>query len=589
MRVPYQRNATVAKNRIYKFKGLDLREKASDEYFKGMQNMSTDEKNCAMSRGPRGKIDLDTTEIYSMVSTDIVLNGVLRENAFIIATKETLVACYEDNGVSKSVDIMNTTTFTTRKNKMIASGGYLYFFPDKKYINLMDIRDSGSLDCTVTLNGGVYTLGDETNFYEIEFTSTDENGINSLSGSGYTRITCKKYRYTNGAQGSYVSDRFLTVYMNRGDVVKISGTGDSDGYYKIASISSDNTYIVVEGELPEVKMTTGVVSIVREIPDMDYVVAAGNRLWGCRYGVNEDKQPVNCIYACKLGDPKNWNSFNGVSTDSYAASVGADGAFTGAAVYEGDPVFFKEDCCIRVYGSYPADFTLITNNIQGIEKGSSESAVVIDGILYYKSYNGIVAYSGGFPRKIDEALGDEEYSGAAAGNRGGKYYVSMKNSKGNYELFVYDILNNVWCKEDALKVRNFCRCGDELYMLVGDEGEPIVYSVCGSGGADHETEVIWQCESGELGHYKDYRKYVTKLEVRLKLEGDAAVDGFISYDGGSWKKVFSAVGKARRITSRITPVRCDSYRLRFRGKGHCKILSVTVSEAACGDNSEEVQ
>ena len=53
---------------------------------------------------------------------------------------------------------------------------------------------------------------------------------------------------------------------------------------------------------------------------------------------------VNELYACKLGDFKNWNCFLGISTDSYVASVGTDGPWTGAVTYLGNPIFFKETC-----------------------------------------------------------------------------------------------------------------------------------------------------------------------------------------------------------------------------------------------------
>ena len=74
---------------------------------------------------------------------------------------------------------------------------------------------------------------------------------------------------------------------------------------------------------------------------MDFVIESGNRLWGCRYGKALNGETVNEIYASKLGDFRNWYCFAGISTDSYTASVGTDGAFTGAVTYMGRPIFFK--------------------------------------------------------------------------------------------------------------------------------------------------------------------------------------------------------------------------------------------------------
>ena len=67
---------------------------------------------------------------------------------------------------------------------------------------------------------------------------------------------------------------------------------------------------------------------------MDFICENENRLWGCK----EDT-----IYSSKLGDPFNWNVFDGLSTDSYAVNVRIDGDFTACCSYLGYPVFFKEE------------------------------------------------------------------------------------------------------------------------------------------------------------------------------------------------------------------------------------------------------
>ena len=61
-----------------------------------------------------------------------------------------------------------------------------------------------------------------------------------------------------------------------------------------------------------------------------------------------DGKAVNELYCCALGDFKNWNRFLGISTDAWAASVGSDGAWTGAANYLGYPTFFKEHVIHRI-------------------------------------------------------------------------------------------------------------------------------------------------------------------------------------------------------------------------------------------------
>ena len=111
------------------------------------------------------------------------------------------------------------------------------------------------------------------------------------------------------------------------------------------------------------------VSIDRTVPDLDFICESNNRLWGCKYGI-ENGQVVNEIRASKLGDFRNWSCFMGISTDSYAASIGTDGAFTGAISQRGYPVFFKENAIHRVSGSSPSSFSIQTTNARGVQTGS---------------------------------------------------------------------------------------------------------------------------------------------------------------------------------------------------------------------------
>ena len=93
------------------------------------------------------------------------------------------------------------------------------------------------------------------------------------------------------------------------------------------------------------------VSMERRVPELDFVTECDNRVWGCN-------SRENVIYGCKLGDPTNWFSYRGIAADSYAVTVGSDGAFTGAASCMGYALFFKENTLHKLYGSKPSDFQL---------------------------------------------------------------------------------------------------------------------------------------------------------------------------------------------------------------------------------------
>ena len=168
----------------------------------------------------------------------------------------------------------------------------------------------------------------------------------------------------------------------------------------------------------------------RHMPNMDFLIESGNRLWGCRYGTALNGDVVNEIYACKLGDFKNWSCFMSLSTDSYTASCGTDGQFTGAITHLGYPLFFKENCVHKVYGNIPANFQIQDTACRGVQKGCHGSLAIVNETLFYKSRGGICAFDGSLPKDASYVLGNEAYSDAVGGAHGNKYYVSMKHSDG---------------------------------------------------------------------------------------------------------------------------------------------------------------
>jgi hypothetical protein len=216
------------------------------------------------------------------------------------------------------------------------------------------------------------------------------------------------------------------------------------------------------------------------MPDMDFVIESQNRLWGCRYGASYQGMKydaetgglkkfygayVNEIYCCKLGDFKNWQSYQGIASDSYAVTVGTDGYFTGAVTHLGYPIFFKENYMHKIYGNYPANYQVQTTACRGVQKGCAESIATVNEVLYYEARSGVVGYDGSLPQEISSALGDEVYDKAVAGYLGNKYYISMRDAEGAYHLFVYDTKKAAWHREDNAEVLAFCNCKGNLYFI----------------------------------------------------------------------------------------------------------------------------
>ena len=337
--------------------------------------------------------------------------------------------------------------------------------------------------------------------------------------------------------------------------------------------SGEEDYIVVVGILDEEKTINNKITIERKAPDMDFVIESQNRLWGCKYGIVDGKT-VNEIYCCKQGDFKNWNCFMGLATDSYAASCGTDGQFTGAITHLSYPIFLKEGFMHKVYGNFPANYQIQSTACRGVQKGCEKSLAIVNEVVYYKSRSGIVAYDGSLPTEISYALGEESYDNAVACGHGNKYYISMRGTDGKYNLFVYDTKKGVWHKEDNTQVDAFCSCGGELYYI--PHGENVIKTILGSGTPDTKP-VSWMAETGLLGVSSPDKKYISKLNVRMSLAIGSKVHFYIQYDSmGEWEHITSMNGTVlRTFTAPIRTQRCDHMRLRIVGEGDAKIYSIT--------------
>ena len=350
------------------------------------------------------------------------------------------------------------------------------------------------------------------------------------------------------------------------------GKKDEDG--NVIRVEGTDDYIVIIGLLDDIGTYTTALRIERTMPEMDFIVESENRLWGCRYGIAANGQVVNEIYACKLGDFKNWNCFMGISTDSFVASCGSDGQFTGAITHLGYPLFFKENCMHKVYGNYPANYQVQTTACRGVQRGCSDSLAIVNEVLFYKSRNAVCAYDGSLPTEISSALGDVSYSDAVACGHGNKYYISMKDAANEYHLFAYDTSKGLWHKEDNTAVKKFCSCRNELYFIPKNSKD--IKTLFGSGTVDAER-VPWMAESGVIGTASPDRKYVSRLNIRMSLDIGTRVYFYAQYDScGEWEHLGTMTGTSlRSFTVPIRPKRCDHFRLRIVGEGDAKIFSIT--------------
>lgn len=387
-----------------------------------------------------------------------------------------------------------------------------------------------------------------------------------------------------------------------GDYIRVSGVdpgtysgenvGDnpSDGVYREVLVTGEN-YIVLDAYAPkdehgimnDAPPAEGYVKAAMDIPDMDYVIEAQNRLWGCKYGTVNGKL-VNEIYASALGRFDVWHKYAGVSTDSYAASVGSDGRWTGAVNYQGYPLFFKEDRMHKVYVSASGAHRIQEYTMRGVQPGGAKSLAVVNGVLFYKARNCVCAYDGsGAPTDVSEKLNlnSLSYPGSttsiAAAYRD-KYYLYLQmNTPPGSRLLVLDTRRGTWYRESLPNgtITDFTEHFGSLLCAAGGI-EEIAHDNQVSGlGDTEEGNVAWSCETGLIGYSTVEQKYVSRFNIRMSLARDAYMDVLVQYDSdGVWHNQGRIQGVGTRtFMLPVRPRRCDHFRIRLEGSGDVRIYS----------------
>ncbi len=566
MRFPMLTPPNTVRSTQEVFLGLNRNPCPGEGEFSDMENLSSDSYPLLSTRPVRGVYDAPAA-------------------ASGLIAKDSL--CYCDGGDFVINGYRVDLKLSEKPKTMVSMGAYVIILPDKKYVNTADLSDFGKLEAVVTGENPTLTpasLDGEDRIPAANGPTLPEDpepGQLWVDTSGETPAL-KSWSATaemwTEAGASYVRIAVPGIGkpFREYDGVTLSGPGLAGTELEGATViwGRGDDYILVPGLLPAEKQGEGNITVSRTVPDMDFVLESENRLWGCRYGLNRQGKFVNELYASKLGDFRNWNCFMGLSTDSYIVSLGSDGVFTGAVNYLGYPLFFKENCIHRVYGSYPAAYQLQTTPCRGVRKGSERSLVRVGEVLYYHAAGGICAYDGSLPVGVSAALGTGEFHGAVAGTVGEKYYVSLLDDREVPGLYVYDTRRGLWHREDGTRVREFCTCRRELYFL--DDGDGKIKTVLGSGTREGER-LRWRAQTGPIGAIGPDNLYLSRLTVQLSLEagGRAALE--VEYDGsGQWEKLGQVgCGALRRFTLPVRPRRCGYLRLRLSGEGAAKVYALT--------------
>lgn len=566
MFLPYMDEIQTTRDMIREFRGYNHNDVIPENEFYDMQNMTSSRYPVLSVRDKRG--------IGAAMTKP---NGIFFKNYLYWVDGDKF---YGNDGTDGATVLRGDVEDSAKT--FVSMGAYLLIFPDKKFYDTathlfgdLENKWTAGEETTITysmavIDAATQTTGDFTDPITVSDTAPADPGDGDYwNDTSSSPNVLKRWSESSGAwvpaPTTYVkiSAENIGVGFSKHDGVTISGSTNATFNKTTVIYDVGADYITVIGLINETFTQDGDLVVSRDVPSMDFVTEANNRLWGCSSANHE-------IYSSKLGDPFNWNCFEGISTDSYAATIGSDGDFTGAINYMGYVLFFKENCVHKVYGSMPKNFQIADTALRGVEKGSERSLVIVNETLYYKTSSGIVAYQGGMPESVSEALGNIRYKNAVAGSMGNKLYISMQSGE-TWHLFVYDEQRGMWHREDNTHALYFARCGDNLYFVNAADNK--LYTVSGSD----ESEIEWYAQSGYLGLSSPDNKRISKIVVRLDMDADSECTVSMEYDSdGIWHRMYTA--KAQKMRSYLIPViprRCDYFRIKISGKGDCRIFSIS--------------
>ena len=597
------------------FYGLNNNEIIADGEMHAMKNMSGQGYPLLTLRKHRGISD------WNLEDQPLVpLSGIHGRDQLVHVRGDTVYYnLHAVQGISVS------TAANMRPKKIVSFGAYVLIWPDMVYFNTADETDHGSMNRAWQADGDDLSMimcrNDGTNYDMTDINPGEEPPANPtdkmfwLDKSGNVDVLRQYSALTQ--EWVEVASTFVKISgtgigtgLKEYDCIDISGlelAGEDPDPKLAAQIQTLNAnsiiygcgddYIIVAGLLSQAieagDMKDNAVHADLLIPDMDYVVESNNRLWGCKYGL-VNGQVLNEIYASKLGDFRNWRCYMNLSTDSYTASVGTDGPFTGAITQRGYPVFFKENAIHRVSGQQPSNFSIQTTICRGVQRGSYRSLAVVQENVYYKAREEIMLYDGNMPVPVSEKLGSTLYSDARAGVLGDNYYISMKAADNTWHLFVYDTAHNQWWEEDNTQALGFGTAEDELYYI--DEQNNTLVSVRGSMGTKETGPIEWMAEFDLYGvnyvaggNYDSparvrNEKYISMFKIRMSMEYNADMTLYIRYDNGKWEKMGTRRGTGLgTFVLPVIPKRCDHVRFKLEGHGDATIYSISRIMEVGGD------
>lgn len=585
--MPY--NSGIGKLTQVQFGGLRHHINCGDGEIYDMQNLTAENYPLISVRKKRGKLEgnvsAEATQIYA-------------DNGVFLQVDEFGVSYNGNRFLSEIEDYQNTS--------FVRYGDRVVMMPDRKVLNLKyriigwltsvdDMPETAErYDAFAILKGP-----DDYEVYVWDGTKWISNGklVAGMEADNGPELALFEDGTIYGEKATANTIRlpnetykyFMEAGFKVGDAVTISGCTTVPENNKIAIIreiepvgleSASGVLIrfsdycfrmpVDDKGDPVIQYQESSVSIKREVPKLKVLFEHENRLWGAN-----GKE----IFASKLGDPFNWNCFDGLSTDSFYLQTQDKGEIT-AGISFGYPRFFREDSITTVYGSMPSAFQTQVTELLGVKQGEQLSLERMGGILLWLSNKGIVMYDGDTTYLQDQVFGDWKLSKVISKADAAKCYVHadigpnpLADGERLTALFCYDMSKGVWTKENDPSIRSMTYMNGVIYALAGAQ----IIMLDSAGDLSGEIGAIESfAEFGDFSDGSPNRKAISKVQLRMEVGEGAFVLVKIRYNSsGEWMTIKTIeAGNKRSVYIPVIPHRCDHYRIRIEGTGDWTLYSM---------------
>lgn len=533
-----------SEERVIEFKGLNRRTTVDEGEMSAMQNLTAENYPVLTPRRPRGTFRLPNGAVEPLKIMERF------ERIAMIAKKSDGSVAFFYNRTE-----ITEVTGLTEDTEMVAINTKICFFPQKTYLTLIrtgsvvQSGDYGNLEQSDTLSGATLGISNE----DARLTLSDASGYayddaliidgtlnyTDSEGTVHTGVSCTVSCIIEEVSGN-------VLVLPRESFIELTGDGA--------------TNITYSG------------SLSRTMPDLDHVIEWGNRLWGV-------SNITNTVYACKLGDPKNWQYYQGTSLDSFYAEQGTDEDWTGCAAYSGHLILFKQNSMTKIYGTAPSNFQIVNAVCYGVEEGSENSIAIINDTVFYKSTIGIMAYNGGVPYCVSDKL-NMKFKNVVGGTEGINYYASVQREDNTHEILVLDVQKAMWHREDDVRFRDCCTMDGSLYFISDVATDSFeankVYIINPETATETYEGMHWMATFGPFDEYLENRKIYSKLSLRFKANGTSTANVYIALNEGEWElvKAFTNIATEGEFIP-IVPRRCDRYSIKIEGTGNCEIKTLT--------------